>query len=325
MSFNQDHSERLWKNQNFRRLLAGRIVTNAGDSLYSVAAMWLVFDLTGSTTYSGIAGFLVFIPRAFQFLTGPLVDQWSLRPLLIVTQFLQALIVLVIPIAAFLNSLTVEIILIVIPVLAMINQFVYPAQYAALPRILGEDQLTRANSAFSFAEEGTNMAFEALGGVLIGVVGAVSLFYVNSVTFAVAIILFAGIRVPTTDQNEDTPIQGDTSSYFSDLADGIHVVRGSVWTKLILAASVANFMVGVTIATLPAFAAIRGGPEIYGALFAALGAGLAIGAAVASRLTWMQFGRIKIFGFGAGFVFWIGAVYSPWVGGTIVLTNTRRS
>lgn len=71
----------LLRNMVYRRLLAGRIVTNAGDSLYFVGATWLVYELTGSTAYTGLAGFLVFLPRGFRFLTGPFVDRWPLRPL----------------------------------------------------------------------------------------------------------------------------------------------------------------------------------------------------------------------------------------------------
>jgi hypothetical protein len=59
----------------FRRLFAGRVVTNVGDSLYFVAAMWLVYRLTGDPVYSGIAGFLTLAPAALQFLVGPLVDR----------------------------------------------------------------------------------------------------------------------------------------------------------------------------------------------------------------------------------------------------------
>lgn len=36
------------KNNNFLFLFLGRIVTNIGDSIYYVAAMWFVFSLGGS-------------------------------------------------------------------------------------------------------------------------------------------------------------------------------------------------------------------------------------------------------------------------------------
>ncbi len=58
---------RIFANKNFTMMFIGRIVTNVGDSLYSVAMMWLVYELGGSTIYTGIAGFLSVFPRVIQF------------------------------------------------------------------------------------------------------------------------------------------------------------------------------------------------------------------------------------------------------------------
>lgn len=66
----------LWKNKNFLILFLGRMITNIGDSLYYVASMWLVYQLGGSSFYSGIAGFLILLPMGLQFLTGPFVDRF---------------------------------------------------------------------------------------------------------------------------------------------------------------------------------------------------------------------------------------------------------
>ncbi|MGA9230563.1 MAG: MFS transporter, partial [Exiguobacterium oxidotolerans] len=63
----------LLKNRNFMFLLAGRLVTNIGDSLYYIAAMWLVHDIGQSAFYTGLAGFVILSPKALQFLAGPLV------------------------------------------------------------------------------------------------------------------------------------------------------------------------------------------------------------------------------------------------------------
>ncbi|MFC7188623.1 hypothetical protein ACFQL7_01320 [Halocatena marina] len=50
-----------FRTRQFRRLLVGRAVSILGDGLYSVAAMWLVYDLTGSTMYTGLAGALALV------------------------------------------------------------------------------------------------------------------------------------------------------------------------------------------------------------------------------------------------------------------------
>ena len=152
----------LFGNVAFRRLFAGRLITNAGDSLYYIAAMWLAYDLSGSAIYTGLAGFLTLAPQALQFLTGLFVERWNLRRLLVATQIFQGTFVLVIPFAKWRGWLSVELVLIVMPIVAMLNQFVYPAQSAALPRIVDKEDLADANSAFSFAYQGVVRSFHRL-------------------------------------------------------------------------------------------------------------------------------------------------------------------
>ena len=309
----------LWSNLDFLRLLFGRFVTNGGDSLYTVAGIWLVYDLTGSSFYTGLASALLLLPPALQFVSGPLIDRWPLIRTLVWTQLIQAVLILSIPVAAYFDHLSVGLVLITIPLLSFLNQFVYPAQNAALPRIVAKSQLTRANSAFSFANQGTNMVFDALGGVLIAMVGAVSLFVLDSITFVVAVLSFVGVRVPERPGTGDQEAEVDVSGYLSDLRDGVQWLRGTVFTEMMLTTAVTNFGTGIMLAVLPGFAAVRGGSILYGALLGAIGAGGLIGALTASRLTHIRYGTIRIIGLGVGFFLWIGAVYSPWPVLTVVL------
>jgi len=43
----------LLRNPSFLLLWSGRVVTNIADSIYYIAAMWLVYDLTGDAFYTG--------------------------------------------------------------------------------------------------------------------------------------------------------------------------------------------------------------------------------------------------------------------------------
>ncbi|WP_323192164.1 MFS transporter [Halostella sp. PRR32] len=302
----------LRKNRDFLRLLFGRLVTNAGDSLYAVAAMWLVYDLTGSTVYTGIAESLLLLPLVLQFLSGPLVDRWPVIRALVSIQIVQAIAILSLPVAAYTGHLTVELLLVTIPPLALLNQFVYPAQSAVLPRIVSDDQLTRANSAFSFTLNGLDMLFEAVGGLLIAFIGAASIFVLDSVTFVVAALLFVGVRVPPTENQVEDAGEIDVSGYLSDMADGFRCLRGTVFVEMTLATMVVNFGTGMTLAVLPSFADIRGGPALFGAMLGALGVGRALGAAIASRLETVKFGHVKVIGSAVGCLLWLGAVYAPW-------------
>lgn len=297
----------LLRYPDFRRLFVGRLVTNMGDSVYSVAAMWLVYSLSGSTLYTGLAGALTMGPSALQVFVGPLVDRWSLRRTLVATQAAQAVLVLVIPAAHVLGALSAELVLVVMPVVAMLNQFVYPAQNAALPRIVEEDELTAANSAFSLAYQGVDMALNGVAGLLVVAVGAVALYALDSLTFVVAVACFAGLRVPpVTDDGDDDP-----ASYLDDLREGIGFVRGTVIARLFGASIMANALLGVTWAVLPAFADARGGAGTYGFLLAGISAGTLLGALVATRFDGVPYGTLSIAGFALSAAAWFAALLAP--------------
>ena len=52
----------LWCNTDFRRFFAGQFVTNAGDSLYTVAMLWLAFELSNSTLVTGALNAILLLP-----------------------------------------------------------------------------------------------------------------------------------------------------------------------------------------------------------------------------------------------------------------------
>lgn len=225
----------LFRNRDFRRLFAGRLITNVGDSLYFVAATWLVYDLTGNPAFSGLAGFLVMAPQALQAFAGPLVDRWDLRRLLVGTQLVQGAVILSLPVVAHLGWLSVWVVLTVMPLLSLLNQFVYPAQSAALPRIVEREELVGANSLFSLAYQGTELVANAAGGILVALVGAVTLFVIDSVTFAAAALLFATVYVPAAGAGDDTasdagePATGTATAVADGGADpsgGVHPDEG---------------------------------------------------------------------------------------------------
>ena len=313
----------LIRNTVFRRLFVGRLVTNAGDSLYYVAAMWLVYDLGGSAFYTGLAGFLTLAPQALQFLTGPFVDRWDLRRLLVGTQVLQGALVLIIPVAAMTGWLSVAVVLVVMPLAAMINQFVYPAQNAALPRIVDEEEIVDANSAFSFAYQGVDAAFSSLGGVLVAIFGAVSLYLIDSVTFVLTALIFAVTQIPAAESSANQDDTDRVTSAFSDyvgkLREGIEYLRGTILVLTLGASVVVNFIIGAMMAVLPLFAASRGGSETYGILLAAITMGLLIGAFGASLLKRVSLSRLMIIGFSLGGFAWLTAVYVQWLPVTIAL------
>ena len=315
------------QNADFRRLFAGHVVSLAGDGLYFVAAMWLVYDLTGSPAYSGLAGFLTSLPGILKIAVGPLVDRTPLRCVLVASELLQGAVVLVVPLAALFGYLSVPLVLAVMPVLTLVGLLTGPAQNATLPRVVADDELSRSNSVVSFASQGVETLTQGIAGASIALIGAVALYVLNAATFAMAACLYALVRIPALDGNDadadeaaadgsgedDDPDPEEESSYLADVREGLDLVTGSVLVHMVGAAAASVLLIGATMAVLPAFADTLGGPRMYGYLVASMTAGSLFGALVASRFEGVPLGRVATTAFTIAGICWTGAVVSPWL------------
>lgn len=298
----------ILKNRNFLLLFLGRIFTNIGDSLYYVAAMWLVYKLSGNPFYSGLAGFLTLLPSALQFLTGPFVDRWAIKNTLVITQVLQCMLILIIPITHYFDLLTVQLLLIIMPIVAFIEQFAYPAQSKALPLLLHKTQLLKGNSLFSFAYQGIDLICTTLSGILVALLGAITLYVIDSITFAITALLFFSLKMP---KQAETNTSLSTKQYFSDLKEGFSIVFRSLMGVFLIGSVVSNFSIGMTMAILPSFADSLGGVKSYGFFLAAISAGSLIGALFSSWVGKRNVGRVSIIGFATGAIFWFLSTIVP--------------
>src|SRR5205807_1218519 len=81
----------LRRNQGFRRLWAGQLVSQGGSQLTVVAVAYQTYRLTGSTAMVGLVSLSQLLPLlAGSLLGGPLVDAWDRRRVLLAAQVLLA-------------------------------------------------------------------------------------------------------------------------------------------------------------------------------------------------------------------------------------------
>ncbi len=308
----------IFLNKNFLYMFLGRIVTNIGDTLYAVAAMWLVSDLGGSTLYTGLAGFLTIIPRFIQFFGGPLIDRIPIRPLLIVTQCIQSVLLLIIPLAHYLDLLSVSLVLIVSPIITTFNMLVYPAQMASLPKIVDEKELTKANSLFTFAYQGIETGCNAIAGVLLVAIGAVSIYLLDSVLFLMGALLFSLINLPKQYRKENVTDREPILTYFKkygvDLKEGIRILLNKTFSRLLMGIIAINLVGGATFVVLPEFSKQQGGAEVFGFLLMAQAMGSITGALLAPYLRLERYGLGKVYAtaFMISGMLWALSIFSPW-------------
>ena len=262
----------MFKNKNFSILLFGRLITNFGDSIYSIATLTLIYSLTKSTFYSGITLFLISFTAILQIFISPIISKFNVKYFLIISQLLQAIILLVITYLIFIDKLHITTLIIFIVCISFINQIVYPIQLSLLPKIVKQHDLVKANSLFSIAYQGSDALFNSIGGFIITVFGTIFAFIINSFTFFVNSILFIFLSSDLSKNEKTTNTTQE--NYFSKFSSGIKIWNKPLLKPLLIGIIIINFSTSSLLTVLPEYSEAS---YFYGILLSASGLGILIG------------------------------------------------
>lgn len=304
------------KNKDFYVLLLGRLITNFGDSLYAIASTLLVYQMSGSTVYSGITLFLTSSTAIVQLLLSPILDKINMKKFLIISQLLQAILILIIPALYYFERLNVYHIMVLMPIISLINQLVYPGQISLLPKILSEKELVKGNSLMTMAYQGSNAIFDTLAGFIISIFGFMTAFYADSVSFILTGLLFCLLSKKLSYYNErGKKKEGSViKNHFNGLKEGLDLFKDSRIFALVLGVVFINFSATSINAVLPAFAK----DEIfYSLMLAGMGAGVLLGSLFAGlpKLKEISLGKLYVYG--------MFVVSSAWISLSYFATNIK--
>ena len=260
----------MFKNKNFSILLFGRLITNFGDSIYSIATLTLIYTLTKSTFYSGITLFLISFTAILQIFISPLISKFNVKRFLIISQLFQAIILLAITYLIYVNNLQITMLIIFIVCISFINQIVYPVQLALLPKIVKQEDLIKANSLFSIAYQGSDAFFNSIGGFIITVFGTIYAFIINNITFFINSAIFIFL---SNDLSKNT--NSIQENYFTKLSSGIKIWNTPLLKPLLIGIIIINFSTSSLLTLLPEYSETS---YFYGILLSASGLGILIGA-----------------------------------------------
>ena len=267
----------MFKNKNFSILLFGRLITNFGDSIYSIATLTLIYSLTKSTFYSGITLFLISFTAILQIFISPIISKFDVKKFLIISQLIQAIILLVITYLIFINKLHITTLIIFIVCISFINQIVYPIQLALLPKIVRQEDLVKVNSLFSITYQGSDALFNSIGGFIITIFGTIYAFIINSLTFFINSVLFIFL---SSDLSKNEKTITTQENYLSKLSSGIKIWNKPLLKPLLIGIIIINFSTSSLLTVLPEYSETS---YFYGILLSASGLGILIGAFLSNK------------------------------------------
>lgn len=182
MRWNMPH---LWRNANFARLWAGQTISLVGSNITILAIpLAAVSQLHATPTQMGILQMVQYLPfLLFGLLAGVWVDRLPRRPMLMLADAGRAVALTVVPIAAFNNWLSMDVLYGVVFVLGTFN-LLFEAAYAAfLPQIVPISDLPGGNSTLQTSAAAAEIAGPGLGGWLIQLWSAAFALLADALSF----------------------------------------------------------------------------------------------------------------------------------------------
>ena len=263
-------------------LLCAEVVSSLGSQMTYLALPWFVLVTTHSATRMGVVLGVELLPTALLGIpSGAVVARLGARRTMMVADAARAPLMASIPLLHSAGHLSFPALLGIVFVIGVFLAPHFSAQRLILPELVGDDERTvaQANAFVEGAQRTTALIGPSTAGVLIPIVGAPNMLYIDAATFLfsfVTLALFVPRRLPLPATDEGR-----------GLLSGVRFLwRDPLMRRLMPTALVLNAMAQLLAISLPvlAFEEFGGSSRVAGVFFAAFGAGAVVGSVVAVKL-----------------------------------------
>ncbi len=200
-------------------LWTAQFLSQFGDSVFQLAFIWMILDLTGSKSATGIAATISYLPAlVFGIGAGLLVDRWNRRLVMVGADAARALLLLLCSILAIAGGLAPTLLTAIAFLVATAAVLFYPARDAMLPELVSREGLNRANSLVQLSQQGAFFAGPMAAGYLIKRFGVVSAFPTGVVFFLGSLVALLFLRGAGIAHRADREKIGLAQDFRSGLA-----------------------------------------------------------------------------------------------------------
>jgi predicted MFS family arabinose efflux permease len=275
-------SRDVLRNVEFRRLFWSRAISNVGNGVAPIALAFGVLALPGATPTSlSIVLAAQAIPLVLMLpFGGVIADRLGRARVIMVTDALVSVFVMTMAILLITGHANVPILAILGALSGLLNGMWYPAMSGLTPDVVPDEQLQSANALVSIATNVGFIAGNALGGVLVALVGPGWAIAIDSLSFVLSAALIYSIRHVAKPHDSG-------ESVMSDLIHGWRIFLSFRWIVVIVGCFSFIVMVwrGAEGVLGPVLALdIYGGPKGWALVMACQGVGLLIGGIAASKV-----------------------------------------
>ncbi|MEV1170041.1 MFS transporter [Nonomuraea sp. NPDC049784] len=213
---------------------------------------------------------------------GVWVDRARRRPILIWSDVARGVALLSIPVAAWLDVLTLPHLYVVALMLGVGTVFFDVAHMSFLPAIVPKERLERGNGLLEVTRNVSLLAGPGVGGWAVAVFTAPIALLADAVSYLFSALLLSGVRA------QEHPMRGERGLLRHEVAEGIKFVAGEpVLRRIAAGGALAMAANSVCTVGLPLYLIkqLGVGSAQYGLLLSAAAVGSLVGAALVARVT----------------------------------------
>lgn len=255
--------------------LLGQTLSSLGDGVYVIAFMWLSLKLSGGKgiVLGGIFSVYTLGELIFGFLSGPVVDRFNKKQILVLMDLARGSILCILYVTIVLGKISLMHLYIYTFLFAILSPVFHRAEYAILPEIIPKSRLLKANGLLSGLKRVMRVISTAVGGVIIHLFGIEACFLFDGLSFFSSVLCITLVHINTARHAKQSR---KIHSMISDVRRGSSIVlRSTFFLTLSLYAACINFVGAPVFPLLPIVSEhVSIGASGYGIMISALSAGL---------------------------------------------------
>ncbi|MDW8053533.1 MAG: MFS transporter [Anaerolineae bacterium] len=227
----------LSRNAAYRTLWAGSLVSQMGDWFNTIALLGLLVELTGNPGSASLALVLQTLPLAFAglFLSGPVVDRFDRRRVLVVANLARGAVGLSYLMVR--DPSTVWLAYLATAGLSFGAAFVQPALLAATPNLVTPEELPTANALNQSTFATTLFLGSFLGGVVAQALGRETAFVLNALSFWASALFISRVRAPFSSARDHAATSATTLRL---LVEGVQYLARNVTARTYVSVKLAQ-------------------------------------------------------------------------------------
>jgi MFS family permease len=282
----------LWRHRDFRQLWTAESISQVGTQITYLAMPVLAVTILHATPFQmgvltaleTIAFLVIGLPA------GAWVDRWRRKRVLVVNDLVRAVALASLPLAWYLDVLTLPQLFVVATVAGTATVFFDVAWQSYLPTLVGTEQVVDGNGKLMASQEVARVAGPGITGVLLRFLGAPLLIAVDAVSFLLSALFIGRIRHVDTvpDRSTRRPLR-------VEIAEGLgFVVRHPLLRRIVACTGTANLFntMSGTLLVLFALRTLGLSESALGFVLSAGAAGGILGALTGARFArWVGEGR----------------------------------